>query len=47
MTVFAARENAGREHHVQVAGGVGLFLPDGRENLADAALAISKKIDNL
>jgi len=43
--IFATREHTGGEHHVQVAGSVGLLLADGWENLADAALAIAKKID--
>src|SRR5665647_2759648 len=47
QTIFAAGENPGSEHHVKVAGGIGLLLADGGENLADAALAIAEKIYNL
>lgn len=43
---FTAKEYAGRNHHIQMARGVGLFLTYGGKNLADAALAIAQKVDD-
>jgi len=46
-TFLAAKENAGRNHQVEVARGIGLLFPYGGEDLADASLAGAEEIDDL
>src|SRR6185369_10541738 len=47
QSVLATRKCSGRQHHVEVAGSIGLLLGNGGVDFTNAPLSIAQKIDDL